>query len=244
MSDDDTSTTYKLVQALTRSQMIRKNRGRTETPPCKAEGCARAAWAQGYCDPHYKQLRKLGILQPKRIVGDPVARFHASYTINATTGCWEWTGWIHPKQYGVLVVGGESKKIRAHRFSFELFCGEIPQGVFVCHACDNRKCVNPDHLFLGTARDNNQDCIQKGRAAFQVGTAPVKVSWHMATTMRVLYARGQHSMREIAEIYGLSKASVSGILTGRTRQTCPANILPEPWNRSIRRTQCGGETSV
>lgn len=57
----------------------------------------------------------------------------------------------------------------AHRVSWELFRGPIPNKLFVLHKCDNKNCINPDHLFLGTAKDNIHDCIRKGRAWFQKG---------------------------------------------------------------------------
>lgn len=76
-------------------------------------------------------------------------------------GCWCWTGRKSSKGYGKIVVN--HKELRAHRVSYEVYVCEIPSGMMVCHRCDNPCCTNPDHLFLGTARDNSVDRVQKGR---------------------------------------------------------------------------------
>ena len=78
------------------------------------------------------------------------------------SGCWLWTASVRPLSgYGQLRHAG---KIRfAHRVAYEAFRGRIPDGLFVCHHCDTRSCINPDHLFLGTGKDNAQDMIRKGR---------------------------------------------------------------------------------
>lgn len=98
----------------------------------------------------------------KRVNGDPIKSFHAKYIIS-DTGCWEWIGSIGiVNGYGQLNLG-KGKMANAHRFSYELYIGDIPKGMFVCHKCDNRKCCSPFHLFLGTNEDNMKDASSKGR---------------------------------------------------------------------------------
>jgi hypothetical protein len=81
--------------------------------------------------------------------------------VDTTGECWEWQGALYPAGYGIIGLDGGSHA--THRLSWEIVNGPIPDGLFVCHKCDNRKCVRPDHLFLGTQKDNMRDMIAKGR---------------------------------------------------------------------------------
>lgn len=82
-------------------------------------------------------------------------------TDNEGSGCLLWQGHLDRDGYGHINIDGEM--IRAHRYAWIMTNGDVPQGLFVCHRCDNPTCVNIEHLFLGTALDNNRDAIAKGR---------------------------------------------------------------------------------
>ena len=77
------------------------------------------------------------------------------------TGCWPWLGCLTGGGYGQIRNSGRYQQ--AHRAAWELKYGPIPEGLVVCHRCDNPRCVRPDHLFLGTATDNMRDMYSKGR---------------------------------------------------------------------------------
>ena len=93
--------------------------------------------------------------------------------VKKESGCWEWVAALRGKTgYGCMKI--KNKLIDAHRISFEFHTGSIPKGMLVCHNCDNRKCVNPAHLFLGTHKDNAQDASSKGRLTRVYIKRPIK----------------------------------------------------------------------
>lgn len=98
--------------------------------------------------------------------------------------CWEWSAARLQSGYGVIMVAGDGLK-SAHRVSYELFVSKIPEGMFVCHHCDNPCCVNPSHLFIGTNADNAADMAKKGRAAWKNKSQPPEIREKISATRRM-----------------------------------------------------------
>lgn len=132
--------------------------------------------------------------------------------VEKTDTCWVWTAGKLWSGYGVIsdAMGPVRKSIKAHRASWELHYGRIPEGMQVCHSCDNPPCVRPDHLFLGTAKDNVQDCISKSRRRLPIG---IKHKMHKLTPkavkeIRERYSLGNVSQRSLADEFGVSQTVV------------------------------------
>jgi hypothetical protein len=125
--------------------------------------------------------------------------------------CWIWLGATTRDGYGVMGIG-RNKQHRAHRVSFEVFKGAIPEGMVVCHTCDTPRCVNPDHLFVGTVSDNTQDMLRKGRHPIRRDGEhhATKISHADRELVRAARARGE-TLTTIASRFGVSFQIISAI---------------------------------
>ena len=190
---------------------------------CQVSECDNPHLAHGYCRLHYKRWAAHG--DPSiRLPGKPYTgrteeqvrqRIETSVRITPS-GCWEW-------KRSVTVDGGYATLrwrgiTPGHRVAYTIFVGPIPEGMFVCHHCDNPPCVNPDHLFLGTAADNNADMTNKGRARRAFKEHPrgeqhpsALLTQQQADEIRTSSERGV----DLARRYGVSQQTVCDIRAGR-----------------------------
>lgn len=127
------------------------------------------------------------------------ARFLAKVIPEPNSGCWLWTGAVTGNGYGGFHDG--ERMVGPHHYSWRLHCGEIPDGMYVCHRCDTPLCVNPDHLFLGTPKDNQQDRTRKGRAMRTH-------AWVHPEELKAKIRADTRTYREIAEAHGVSFMTV------------------------------------
>lgn len=125
------------------------------------------------------------------------------------SGCWEWQFCRTQAGYGMLRYGGRS--VYSHRRAWELFKGKLPASTQVLHHCDNPPCCNPEHLFLGTQRDNMQDAKKKGRTAYGF---KAKLTWDQVRSIREHYKTEGTTCRTLAEKFGVSAQNISEIVRG------------------------------
>lgn len=146
------------------------------------------------------------------------------------TGCWLWIGATKGKsqlkQYGHLIIGsrtdGTRKTTSAHRYSYEVFNGAIPEGMCVCHKCDTPSCVNPNHLFLGTKKDNAHDRELKNRNRPPFGERHSKAKLSEETVKRILSMSASGIRRgQIIKDTGASLSAVKNILSRRSWKHIP-----------------------
>ncbi len=144
------------------------------------------------------------------------AKFDAR--VSRGDGCWEWTGTISTEGYGRYWANG--RWWYAHRVAYEYLNGPLPGGIYVCHTCDNRKCLRPDHLFAGTIADNNRDMWSKGRGIVNGTSQPGESNPRSVLTQRDvdlikrLVAAGV-KQKVCANVFTVSSAAISDIVRGR-----------------------------
>lgn len=153
-----------------------------------------------------------------RVNGPLEERFWAKVAVAGPDDCWEWTACRHRFGYGRIGVEGRRTET-AHRVSWRLHFGPIPEGLDVCHHCDNPPCVNPRHLFVGTAEDNMEDARRKGRASMPphrrgVTASNVRLSEEDVLAIRERAARGE-SDTTLAEAFGVNRGTVYCIVKRR-----------------------------
>ena len=132
--------------------------------------------------------------------------------VDKTGSCWLWTACVGNHGYGCFSLNNKTKT--AHKLAYVQYTGEVPEGLFVLHECDNRKCVNPDHLFLGTNQDNVDDMLNKNRSLKGSDHSQAKLNNNQVLGIIKL---SQHIPRkELADIYKVGVRVIGDILNGVT----------------------------
>ena len=131
--------------------------------------------------------------------------------------CWEWIAFKDKDGYGKISLRERNRKsYNAHRFSYELYYGSIPPGLDVLHNCDNPPCVNPNHLFLGTNKDNKQDAVNKNRHAHGSTHGNSVLTDELVREILIkIYNNDFQNVNQIANQYNIDRTVISGILTGK-----------------------------
>lgn len=129
--------------------------------------------------------------------------------------CWPWQAGKNERGYGLFWL--RDRNVMAHRYAYELTYGPLPEGMLACHRCDNPPCCNPAHLFAGTYADNAHDRDQKGRHNPAEGSAhgSATLTDDLVRSMKIRYAQGGISQRELARLYNVTTQTVSSIMVGR-----------------------------
>lgn len=141
-------------------------------------------------------------------------------------GCWEWTGYTqpvtnHPELRGYGQMRVDDRTVLTHVFSWERHIGPVPDGLCVLHRCDNRPCVRPDHLFLGTKKDNIQDALGKDRIPWGDRASWSKLTMEQVLEIRERARRGGESYCALARAYGVNDTTIRHIVHRKNWKQVP-----------------------
>lgn len=184
---------------------------------CVVEGCDNKDWAKGLCHKHYNRKRKYGTVEgdPAKNHGSAEERFWRRVQKGNEKYCWLFNrGWGASKTARYAHIKDDSGATRAaHKFSYELHNGPVPEGLVVRHKCDNPWCVNPAHLELGTHADNIRDMDQRGRRVSKKGETHHNSKM---TAEKVRAIRGSSETdAALAKRYGVGQPQINRIRNGR-----------------------------
>lgn len=198
---------------------------------CTIDGCTRKHYGRGLCSRHYQRAAYAGTLDHhKRTLASAGMTLderlrNIGWTervrIPELGPCWEWNGTIGTGGYGQLAVGKQSSTgnwlpFTASRAAHEAWTGPIPESLSVLHRCDNRPCINPKHLFLGTTRDNAEDMVAKGRSNYSERSPVHKFTDEQIAQVRTLRDAGM-TYAAIGDQLGMTRHHASLIVRGLRR---------------------------
>src|SRR6266436_394803 len=199
--------------------------GKLNAPTCQIEGCDKPVLAKGLCNFHYYRKLNNRVVEAPRTVshyvntrGQSITKTWLQSFIKEVLGplktpCWEWQRSKNKDGYGVIDKK-DFKTDKAHRISYEVFIGPIPEGLKVLHKCDNPPCINPEHLFLGTTADNSADSVIKKRNAFGERSGNSKLTEKDVVQIKLLLNENKLTLDEIGSQFGTDKTHIWKIKEG------------------------------
>lgn len=178
---------------------------------CKYKGCNRDFWAKGYCSTHYSMLRKA---KHPDVFGKRENEYEITYEID-DNGCFICTSHAaNTKGYPIITRNG--KAYTMGRFIYENLFGEVEEGLVIRHTCDNRICINPEHLITGTPKENSQDMVERERSSRGSRHPFSKLDEQKVYEIKLLLSEGKKTQKEIAKMYNVSRSSILHIKRGAT----------------------------
>ena len=190
---------------------------------CSVDGCDRTIGrhgARGLCPMHYKRWKISGDASqtktaPASMATEERLKWHGWSVAN--DGCWEFSGNRDCDGYGTFTGVGRTP-VRAHRVAYEATFGTIPYGMVVRHKCDNPPCVNPDHLEVGTHKQNTGDAVDRGRMATGERHGMHRLTDDEVAEIRDEYTTSPITQRQLAKKYSCSQSQISNLVSGRQRR--------------------------
>ena len=185
---------------------------------CDAPGCTEPFYGRGYCKAHYHRLRRFGTIEEPFSTTYKNASLEEKLRLGAPPGrpeeCWEWQRSLTSRGYPRTSHRGV-RTIMVHRLAYEVHKGPVPPGISVCHKCDNPKCVNPNHLFLGTVTDNQRDKFWKGRHPHCGTHGRARMTDDEARMVRAT-AKCPDDYRRFARQFGVGYGTIYNLVRGNS----------------------------
>lgn len=186
---------------------------------CTIDGCGKPRVGRGWCDTHYRRWRNTGNAEHARLrtTGTLEERFRQSGYRETANGCHEWVRAKHAKGYGSFWTGAARGCVGVHIIAWELANGRrVPKGLEVRHSCDNRACINPAHLQVGTHQDNIDDCTRRRRHRYGKSNPRARLTEAEVVKIRNEFALGTTSVAALARRYGISPTGMMDVVKRKT----------------------------